>query len=205
MFDAAEYSDWLAGARLTHEYEHYALQLRVLSTSSPPGATWALKSPSHLGHLDSLLHVLPTSTVVLCHRHPRQAVASYASLVETLRRAYSDDVMPADVGHQAMGRAAAAMQRALDVRRAAGDSGFVDVSYADLLRDPVRAVRAVYRHQGRVLDAGVEGRMRAWVLANPQHKHGAHHYDLERFGLSGDAIDGAFRFYLERFGALVAG
>jgi len=205
MFDAAEYSAWLAGARLTREYEHYALQLRVLSTSSSPGATWALKSPSHLGHLDALLGVLPGCTVVLCHRHPRQAVASYASLVETLRRAYSDAVMPAAVGRQAMGRTVAAMQRALDVRNAAGESAFVDVSYADLLRDPVRAVREVYRHQGRALNAGVEDRMRAWVLANPQHSHGAHRYDLERFGLTGDAIDGAFRFYLERFGALVAG
>lgn len=203
MFDAREYSRWLAGAPLTREYEHYALQLRVLS--APPGTTWALKSPSHLGHLDALLGALSGSTVVWCHRPPHQAVASYASLVHTLRRAYSDAVSPAVVGRQALERAATAITRALAVRRAAGDSTFVDVSYRELVGDPVKAVRAVYRGLGRPLEPGAEERMREWTRANPQHAHGAHRYALARFDLAGEEVDAAFGPYLERFGDLAAG
>jgi len=49
----------------------------------------------------------------------------------------------------------------------------------------------------------VEGQARHWALANPQHQHGPHRYDLERFGLTDAAVDAAFTPYLERFGALV--
>jgi len=199
MFDARDYSAWLATAPLTEEYEHYALQLRALSTSDAPGVTWALKSPSHLGHLDALLAALPDATVVVCHRSPRQAVASYASLIATLRRAYSDSVSPEAVGRQALTRAATAMQRALAVR---DGRAVVDVSYDELVRDPPGAVAAVYDRLGRPFDAGdVAG----WVTAHPQHAHGPHRYDLAQFGLTGDEVDAAFAPYLERFGELAGG
>ena len=200
MFDARDYSAWLARAPLTPEYAHYALQLKVLSDE---GSTWALKSPSHLGHLDALLAALPGVTVVVCHRHPRQAVASYASLVHALRRAYSDDVSSAVVGRQALERGAVAMQRAMEVRSASADSAFVDVAYRTLVRDPIAVVRAVYEQRGRPLRPDAEEQMRQWILANPQHKHGAHRYDLERFGLTAPEVDAAFAGYTERFGSLV--
>ncbi len=146
MFDAQEYSAWLAGAPLAGEYAHYALQLRVLSA---PAGTWTLKSPSHLGHLDALVGALPGCAVVVCHRHPCEAVASYASLIHTLRRAYSDTVSAEAVGRQALQRAATSMERALDARAAAPSTTFVDVAYGDLVRDPVDAVGAVYRRLGR--------------------------------------------------------
>jgi hypothetical protein len=196
MFDAPEYSAWLAGAPLTDEYAHYALQLRALSG---PGTRWALKSPSHLGHLDPLLTALPGATVVLLHRHPHEAVASYASLVATLRRAYSDDVSPAEVGRQALTRTATAMRRAREVCAGPGGAAVVDVSYVDLVADPVAVVRSVYAGMGRPLDAGVEAAVRTWARAHPQHQHGPHRYDLGEFGLTGDQVDVAFGDYMERF------
>ena len=163
---------------------------------SHQGGRWALKSPSHLGHLDALLAALPGATVVLCHRHPYEAVASYASLIATLRRAYSDTVDPVVVGRQALTRTATAMRRASEVRRRAGEAAFVDVAYETLVRDPVAAVAAVYR---RPLDAGVERRITEWVQAHPQHRHGPHRYDLARFGLTEGDVDAAFGDYMERF------
>ena len=209
MFDAEAYSEWLAHAPLHHEYAHYALQLRILWGASATGAagppTWALKSPSHLGHLDALLAALPGCRVVLCHREPRQAVASYASLVHTLRRAYSEAASPAAAGRQALARAATAMSRALAVRAVAGDGRFVDLSYRELVRDPVGSVRAVYRHVSCPLRPDVEEAMRDWVAANPAGKHGPHRYDLARFELADRDVHRAFGPYLERFGALAAG
>jgi hypothetical protein len=203
MFDAERYSTWLATASLHDEYRHYALQLRVLSTSTAAPRTWALKSPSHLGHVDALLNALPGATVVICHRHPRQAVASYASLIHTLRRAYCDEMSPATVGRQALHRAATAMQRALAVRDTTGAAAFVDVPYPELVGEPVAAVGAVYAGLGRTLGADGEARVRKWALANPQHQHGAHRYDLGRFGLTDSEVDTAFAPYLDRFGMLV--
>ena len=204
MFDARDYSAWLATAELTDEYAHYATQLAVLSPSPSPedDRVWALKSPSHLGHLAELVAALPEATVVVCHRDPREAVPSYASLIHTLRRAYSDVASPAAAGRQALARAAANMARALDVRdRGPQHDGatFVDVAYRDLVDDPMRAVRSVYERAGRSLEADVEAAMRTWVEANPRHKHGAHRYGLGDFGLSEADVDAAFAGYAERF------
>ena len=193
MFDAPEYSSWLAGAPLTEEYAHYALQLRVLTE---PGRRWALKSPSHLGHLDALAGALPGVTVVLCHRHPRQAVASYASLIHTLRRAYSDTVSPAVVGQQALTRAATAMRRALAER---GRVRVIDVDYRELVADPVATVRRVYQELGRPLAPGLEAQLAAWVAGHPQHQFGRHRYDLAGYGLTGEQVDAAFGDYVDRF------
>lgn len=203
MFDAVAYSAWLATAPLADEYRHYALQLRVLSSPSPAGTTWALKSPSHLGHLDALLAAVPGCTVVVCHRHPREAVASYASLMLAVRRPYSDTVTPAAVGRQALARAATAMGRALEVRDVAPASTFVDVSYRGLADDPLGAARALYERLGRPLTAEAGEAMRDWVAGNPRHRHGAHRYGLGQFGLTGGEVDAAFGPYLERFGPLV--
>jgi hypothetical protein len=193
MFDAPEYSAWLAAAPLTEEYEHYALQLRVLTR---PGARWVLKSPSHLGHLDALAGALPGVSVVVCHRHPREAVASYASLIYTLRRAYSDTVSPAVVGHQALTRTAAAMRRALAVP---GQLNVIDVDYLELVRDPVASIAGIYRSLGRTLEPAMEAQVAAWAVDHPQHQHGRHRYDLAGFGLTGDEVDAAFGSYMDRF------
>jgi hypothetical protein len=202
MFDARDYSRWLATAPLVQEYAHYAIQLKVLSEA--PGTVWALKSPSHLGHLDALLAALPGVTVVVCHRHPHQAVPSYASLIAALRRAYSDDVAPEVVGRQALERGAVATRRAMEVRASSRDAAFVDVSYRELASDPIGVVRGVYARQGRPLSPAAEERMRQWVVANPRHKQGTHRYNLAQFGLTASEVDEAFAGYMERYGFLVA-
>ena len=203
MFDARDYSAWLATAGLDHEYRHYAQQLRVLSASSPPGTIWALKSPSHLGHLDALRRALPGCTVVVCHRHPRQAVASYASLILALRRPYSAGADPAVVGRQALQRSVTAVARAQVVRDEARPGSFVDVSYPRLVADPVGTASSLYDQLGRPAAADVVERMGRWAGANPQHQHGLHRYDLSTFGLTEAEVDAAFAGYLDRYGALV--
>ena len=204
MFDAREYSRWLAGASLTSEYAHYALQLRVLSEAHPPETSWALKSPSHLGHLDALVAALPGCTVVICHRHPYEAVASYASLIHSLRRAYSDSVSAEVVGRQALQRTATAMGRALHLRDTLAGTTFVDVSYRELVSDPAGAVGAVYRAREDVLNPSVEEAISHWVLDHPRDTHGPHRYDLARFGLTEKDVDVAFAPYMERFGDTLA-
>lgn len=196
MFDARDYSEWLGAASLSDEYAHYALQLRALTLASPPGSRWLLKSPGHLGHLPALVGALPGCVVVVCHRDPREAVASYASLIYTLRAAYSDTADPAVAGRQALARAALAAERSLDARATNDRTMFVDVSYRRLVADPVAAVRDVHPVAAE--------RVRAWVAAHQQHGHGPHRYDLATFGLTPGDVDRAFARYLDTFAPLLA-
>ena len=197
MFDAVSYSEWLATAPLRREYRSYADQLNVLRSGEDGARPWVLKSPSHLGHLDALLEAVPDATIVHCHRHPCEAVPSYASLVLTLRRAYSDEASATRVGRQAMHRAETAVARAMTMRREAGDR-FVDVAYRDLVGQPLVAVGRLYEQLGRRLPAAVEASMTTWLFRHPQHQHGRHTYASGTFGLGPEAIETAFSPYLDR-------
>lgn len=204
MFRAEDYSRWLDQADLRREYESYALQLRGLGASSGPESAWVLKSPSHLPHLDALLAVLPEALIVQCHRDPEEAVPSYASLVASLRGAYSDSVDPVEIGTRALRRCREWSQRAIDVRAGAPDR-FVDVSYRALLREPLEVIAAIYERLERELTAENEQRMNAWLAAHPQHRHGVHRYDLARFGLTSDGVRRELGDYLERFAGPLVG
>jgi hypothetical protein len=204
MFRAERYSEWLNAAGLDREYAEYAVQLRVLSTATDRERVWVLKSPGHLGYLDSLLRTLPGALVVQCHRDPREAVPSYASLVEAIREPYSDDVPSGSVGDHVLRRSTIAIDRALDVRAGAGADRFVDISYRRLVRDPLACVRQIYERSGRALGPGAENAMSLWLADNPQHKHGVHRYTLERFGLDAGRVTAAFGRYYEAFASELA-
>lgn len=197
MFNAEAYSDWLATASLQREYRSYARQLGILRRPDDGNRPWVLKSPSHLGHLDALLEACPDVTIVHCHRHPTEAVPSYASLVLTLRQAYSDTASPATVGQQALRRCETALARAQAVRQAAPDR-FVDVAYTDLVRRPMVAITALYERLGRLMPQDVERSIAAWLARHPQHQHGVHRYDGAEFGLTPEAITEGFAAYLDQ-------
>lgn len=201
MFNASDYSRWLATAPLAQEYASFAVQLRILTT--PGGGRWVLKSPSHLGHLDALLAACPQATIVHCHRHPNEAVPSYASLILNLRRAYSNRTSAAVIGRQALTRCQVAVERALAVRRHHPDR-FVDVAYGRLVRDPVPTVRELYKRIGRSLPGRTETAMRQWLTAHPQHQHGVHRYRSDAFGLHRDALSAAMGSYLEELAPVLS-
>ncbi|MDQ6797166.1 MAG: sulfotransferase [Actinomycetota bacterium] len=211
MFRADDYSAWLADATLEAAYDEYlgqlrALQLQSLQLHAGEGGDrrWVLKSPSHLGYLGALFKTFPDATVVVCHRDPDEAVASYASLVMNVRQPYSDDVEADVVGAHALRRCITAMGRALAARDAVGEERFVDVSYRALVDDPINVVRNLYDQLGRPLTEAEEAAMAAWLIANPRHLHGAHHYGLDQFGLTSGAVAEGLAPYGDRFGAQLA-
>ena len=71
----------------------------------------------------------------------------------------------------------------------------VALTYDEMTRDPLAALRRVYARTGRALDGAAEAAMRAHLADNAQHKHGKPDYSLEKFGLSADAIDKRFAEY----------
>lgn len=205
MFDAERYSGWYATSGLLPEYRYYACQLAALCTplagSGGSARTWVLKSPSHLGHLDALLDVLPGAVVVHCHRHPAQAVASYASLIRAVRAPHTEQMDLVRVGTQALHRCSLALQRALLTRDRAPDR-FIDVAYDELVAEPLAVVRSLYERLGWSCSPAAQTAMARWLADNPQHRQGQHRYGLAEFGLHADQVAESFGDYLDRFGGL---
>jgi hypothetical protein len=77
---------------------------------------------------------------------------------------------------------------------------FVDVQFEEVVVDPVAALRRVYDRFGMPWSDEAESRMRTFLAANPQGKHGAHRYDLGDFGLALGEIRERFAAYCEAHG-----
>jgi hypothetical protein len=202
MFHAADYSAWLNGAELTAEYGYFAQQLQALSRGAGPPPRWVLKSPGHLGYLDTVLRTFPGALIVHCHRDPLEAVASYASLVQAVRAPHTERLSMEVIGRHVLARSANAVDRAMTVREQR-DGQFFDVGYRSLVEDPMSVVRRLYDRMGRCLDAEAEATMAVWLQENPQHKHGRHHYELARYGLTAEAIERRLGAYRRSFAALM--
>jgi hypothetical protein len=193
------YAAWLEEQDNTPAYEYFALLLRVLAHQRGP-SRFVLKTPHHLEYLDVLRRVFPGVRVVQTHRDPARTLASFCSMVWHGRGVFSDEVDACEVGRHWSRKIGLMLERSLDGREAARDEGFTDVSYYDLVADPVAEVRKLYAALDLPFTAEAEKGMGRTREDNPQHKYGRHRYRLEDFGLSSEGVEPLLARYRRRFG-----
>jgi len=160
---------------------------------------WVLKSPEHLGYLDVLFDVFPDALVIQAHRDPLETVPSMASLCHMVICWGSDRITKADVGPHWAGKFKRATDRCLAVRER-HEERFFDVSFEELLRDPLGPVRRIYAFVGLAWTPEAEAAMRRWAAENRREKRPPHAYTLEEFALSEEGMRRDFARYRERFG-----
>jgi hypothetical protein len=194
------YQAWLDEQDLAPAYRIHHRVLQQLQWRCA-GERWVLKAPPHLPGLRALFATYPDAGVIVTHRDPLEVVASVASLHVALRSVFSDSVDPVAVGPEV------SRMLADDIRRGFGarDDGsvpadrFVDLRYTELVRDPLAAVRGIYRHFDLPLSSAAEERMGRYVATHPKDEHGPHNYDLEQFGLDPERERERYRAYSERW------
>jgi hypothetical protein len=194
------YLDWLKGQDLRPAYEVHRRFLQHLQWGCP-GERWILKAPAHMFDFEAMFWAYPDACVIMTHRDPIDVTASNASLTATLRAAFSDDVDPFEVGPECSQRWAEAIGKALSSRDrgCAPAERFLDLYYADLLADPVSAVRKVYARFNLPFPEELKERIREFLRQNPKDRHGIHHYSLEEFGLNLEEETRRYSSYRERF------
>lgn len=128
-------------------------------------------------------------------------VASVASLDRGLRRVCSHRVHPQEIGREALQQWAGTLEGAMQIRdRTHSTPGrFLDVSYADLVRDPIAVVRRIYAHYDLCYTGEVDTRLRRFLAASPNDQPGVHRYSLAQFGLSPEEVARRFQAYMARF------
>jgi hypothetical protein len=147
-----------------------------------------------------VLETFPDACFVWTHRDPARLLPSLCSLVAGWRSLYEGAVDERAIGRWQLEMWCELVMGGIAKRRLADPGRFCDLSFQEVARDPLAAVRRIYRHFGFELGPEAERRMREWQAANPQGKHGGHAYSAERFGLSEDEIDERFAAYREHFG-----
>ena len=107
-----------------------------------------LKNPSHLFALDALLRVYPDALVIQTHRDPGTAIASVCSLAAQATAGWSTTFTGEVIGRDQLELWASGLERFTAERARHDPAQFFDVSYDDLVADPVGTAEAVYAHFG---------------------------------------------------------
>lgn len=200
MCNLPSYRAWVDAQDPMLSYSYYRKQLQLLQWKYRRDH-WVLKSPFHLMGLNAILKLFPDAVIVQTHREPVQVVPSLCSLFAAIHQLTSDRCDPLELGPRWLARLTDANDRTIALRDRIGDERFVDVSFRDMVQDPFTVLRGIYaRFNYPLSDAALQG-MQQWQLANPQHKHGVHHYTPEQFGLTTEEVEQRFALYRERFQA----
>jgi hypothetical protein len=199
------YRSWIDGQDFTPAYDHLHAMLQLLQWQKrrrgEPVGRWVLKTPAHLGYLDTLRTRFPDLHVVHLHRDPVASIGSGASLNATLHAMHSDAVDLHRVGAQWIERTGWTNDRALATRATWTETapGLVtDLAFEDLVADPVTQISRVYDAIGLELDDVAVTAMRDWLVRRPREE-GRPDYRPETYGLTEGQIRERFAEYERTF------
>ncbi|MFL6160411.1 MAG: sulfotransferase family protein [Marmoricola sp.] len=199
------YRSWLDTADFTPAYGHLHEMLQLLQWQKRQRGEaigrWVLKTPAHLGYLDTLRAQFGDLHVVHLHRDPTETIPSGASLNATLHAMHSDHVDLHRVGSQWIERMGWTNDRALATRAAWATEapGLVtDLAFEDVVQHPVESVTRVYDALGVELTPDAGDAMRSWLQRRPRETSRPD-YRAETYGLDDARIRERFAEYERRF------
>ncbi|HFE45810.1 MAG TPA: sulfotransferase [Nannocystis exedens] len=197
-YDVPSWRGTLLSADWGPPVEAYAAMLGLLEDGSE--RTWLLKAPSHLFRLRALLRRFPNARWIWNHRDPNAFVASCSSLYEHPRTLENRNVDASKLGHAWFDLWGRALEGAIEARDAVGQERFFDLSFADLIGDPVATVGALETWLGLPPDPASASRVRAWLREHPRDRQGVHRYGLGHYGLDEATVLRRMGPYMDRFG-----
>jgi hypothetical protein len=192
---------WQNTSDFRETYADLRTTLQFLQWQEPArrGRPWLLKAPEHMIAPEALLEIFPGAKVIITHRDPVQVLPSICSMHYTIQKLAIEAPDRMLIGRSNLERWAAALQRLTTLRAKIGDARFIDVSYRDLLSDPVGQARQVLTALGLTLDAEGEAAVNAWLAENARDQRASHVYTAADFGLDDAEMEAAFANYSRRF------
>lgn len=189
------YLRWFIEQDTTDSYRYYKKLLKLLLFRKP-GEQLLLKCPSHLLHVGPILDVFTDANIVWLHRNPLESVASGLSLLSLF---HDTSNWPDEFIELYLVYFKKSLQNARDIEKT-GTKQLKSVSYRSLVQDPVNTVREIYQQFDYPWNEQVQQGIQKWLDENPQHKHGKHKYNLEKFGLSEEDITNRLAGYYDEYG-----
>jgi hypothetical protein len=202
MMNVPTYSKWLEEQDHVPAYQALKRMMQFLQWQRPgigKDVRWVLKTPHHQEYFDPLLEVFPNATLVHTHRDPLKTSPSLFSMLTHLQMIFSDDVDPNRVGSHWLDKIENMARRTMATRDRVNDRGFVDVSYYDVVRDPLPQVARIYEAAGAELTPEALKAMESSRKVNKQHKYGRHKYSLADFGMTKEDVESRIAPYRTRF------
>ena len=205
-FHIPGFARWLAtrDTGVSYAFHRRAMQSYTYQRRQRPGGgkgQWLLKMPFHLFELEALIGTYPDALFIQTHREPAQFMGSWSSLVERVRGLTCKPRPPEDLGAEQLEFMSRMMDSAVGFRTAHPEleERWLDVSFYDLVQDPLAVVGRIYGHFGWPLEPGAVGAMDAWLAEQTERRRTEkrHRYDIADYGLTREMIDAAFARYRE--------
>jgi hypothetical protein len=130
--------------------------------------------------------VYPDACIVQTHRDPLRVMGSVLSTLHATASIRCDQIDVESLRAWFSGQSCAALLEAatqVRTRDVAKHARFVDVAYADLMRDPLATIDALYRRLDIALTEDARARMKHYLAQKPKDKHGAHVYEMAGTGI----------------------
>ena len=201
-----DYRRWLAATDLRPAYFHHRRIMQHFNwqrRQRPPRrrAQWLFKMPFHLKELEALLDAYPDALFIQTHREPSQFMGSWNSLVERVRSVAIESHSREALGNEQLDFMSGMLNEAIRFRQSRPEleDRWVDVSYFDLVQDPLAVVRYIYDRFGWTLEPDAVAEMKDWLFrqAAQRRRDVRHRYRLEDYGLTREEVDAAFAPYRE--------
>jgi hypothetical protein len=203
FFHVPGWMPWLLGQDQIKAYAELKLWLQILQYQDPLRRTrkWVLKSGQHIwcGALRYLLETFPEAKALMSHRSLEQAVPSACSLQSSLIGGYTRDWDPRVLGPETLQLYEDALTHLIEVREVQPAERFIDLQYADLVREPIQQFRQALTKMGLAVGHEDEAAVRRWLEASRADAQPRHAYRPEDFGLTAGQIGERFRFYTDRY------
>lgn len=201
-YQIPSYEDYFNRADPRILFRHHKLALQALQWRAPK-KQWFGKTLYYLGHLPALFEVYPDARVIHTHRDPLRVSESLVKLLRTLywQRSDKDFDVPGFDELLVPEQTARRLEKVID-QRAGGlipEGQIVDSLFADLMADPLAAVRKIYdAFEIPFTDDNAE-RIRHYLAHKPRHKHGVNVYKRLSPRMIGQ-LRPVFRRYQQRYG-----
>lgn len=196
------YQDWYINTKVPGQYDSHKRVLQQLQWKGPKG-NWLLKSPVHLFDLEGLLATYPDAQLIWTHRDPARTISSISSMVHALIKAQDIDVSKPFVGENQWATWKVGLAEGTRSRKehAHIENAILDMAHADVVKDPVAAVRKIYDHFDREFTAEHAERINDFIANNPAASRiGKHKHSPEEYGLDADIIRAELAEYYQEYG-----
>lgn len=202
--DVPRYRFWLDTQDFAPAYRWLRRMLQLLQWQKRQrGETqrpFVLKTPAHLGYLDTLLAEFPDAHILHTHRDPVEVIPSGASLNTTMWRTHCDTVDPHEVGRQWLERMSWSCDRAVAARARIPAGQVSDIAFVDAVSDPISMAAGILDAVGFGLTDETVVAMEAWIAQDRKRKTlPSHRYSAADFGLTEEQIRERFADYTRRF------
>lgn len=190
------FSQWVAAQDHGIAYDWMIKMLKVLEWKKA-SKTWVLKTPQHLEYMDVVRQKFPKAVIIHTHRHPKECIPSFCSMVYHSRKIFSKNADPIAVANHWVNKNIEMLKHSMTVRKNNPDIKVIDLYYNDLIKDPIACIQGIYAQIGRPWNARIEDELKQATLRNKKNKYGKHTYNMADFGLSNASIEEDFSFYLK--------